>query len=187
MNDTPNATPEAFRELRTVVIALAGEEGWLRLEVDIPEADVPDEMFVNALNDADDLFSAGNGELARAVGVARAEALVNAESFEGDPFRFLKEGASSIFDGRSNYGASSVELAPKRALLRLVAPDYAARKMDEVPNRLPMMASAFLERAIERIAGEPQVPRYLGHAPRVDMRFNKPMANLLYEFDLDEG
>lgn len=178
MNDTPTASPEAFRELREVVIALGGT-----IEIEVPDTDVADDVFVNALNDADDQVPG----VARALGVARADALIAPDDFDGDPFRFLKEGASRVFQERSNYGASSVELSPKKALLRLVAPDHAARKIGDVANRVPVMAGAFLERAIERIAGEPQIPRYLGHAPRVDMRFDRPMANLLFEFDLDEG
>jgi hypothetical protein len=55
-----------------------------------------------------------------------------------------------------------------------------------VPPRGPLLPAAFLERAIELVAGEPHVPRYTGHAPRVDARFDRPMVNLLYEFDLDE-
>jgi hypothetical protein len=176
MNETPTANPDAFRELRDAIVSLGGDAS----DIVVPDSDVPDSQFVDALN-------AHGEEVARAIGVARATALIQPDDYGGDPFRFLKEGASLVFAARSNYGASSVEVAPKKALLRLVAPEHSARKVGDAPNRVPVLASAFLERAIEVIAGEPHVPRYLGHAPRVDMRFDRPMVNLLFDFDLDEG
>ncbi len=190
MSETPTATAEAFRELRDVAAEL-DTEAWE--QVSIPEGafdvDTPDEAFVAALNAADDVVAHGSGDLARAVGRARADAIVapRVAEFGGDPFRFLKEGASLLFDGRANFGASSVEVAPKKAILRVVAPEHAARKSGDAPNRAPILAAAFLERAIELVAGEGHAPRYIGHAPRIDSRFECPMVNLMFEFDLDEG
>jgi hypothetical protein len=190
MNETPTATAAAFRELRDVAVSL-NEEAWKTIELPDGafETDMPDSVFVNALNDADDAIAGGNGDLARAVGIARADAIITprADDFGGDPFRFLKEGASLVFEGRANYGASSVEVAPKKAVLRVVAPEDYARKNGDAPNRAPLLAAAFLERAIELIAGEGHAPRYIGHAPRIDSRFDRPMVNLMFEFDLDEG
>ena len=187
MSETPTATAEAFRELHDVAKARAGAEAVAELE--IPEVDSSDDLFVAVLNEADDALCNGNGDFARAVGRARADAIVGprAKEFAGDALRFLKEGASLMFEGRANYGASSVELVPKKALLRIVAPEHLARKTGDVANRAPMLAAAFLERAVELIAGEAQTARYLGHAPRIDSRFDRPMVNLLFEFDLDEG
>lgn len=190
MNETPTATAEAFRELRDVAAALDAD-AWARVE--LPEgaldADSPDDAFIAALNDADDEVAGGSGDLARAVGRARADAIVapRVAEFGGDPFRFLKEGASLLFDGRANFGATSVEVAPKKAILRVVAPEHAARKSGDAPNRAPILAAAFLERAIELVAGEAHAPRYIGHAPRIDSRFDRPMVNLIFEFDLDES
>lgn len=187
MSETPTATAAAFRELRDVAAARSGAAAVEALE--IPDSDSSDDLFVAVLNEADDALCNGTGDLARAVGVARANAIVGprVKEFAGDALRFLKEGASLMFEGRANYGASSVELVPKKALLRIVAPEHLARKIGESPNRAPLLAAAFLERAVELIAGEAQTARYLGHAPRIDSRFDRPMVNLLFEFDLDEG
>jgi len=198
--ETPSATVLAFHELRDVATSLHGARfvevraAWpsaARAAVDStdPEALVSDDIFHDALLAADDVLQSGNGDLVRAVGVARANAIVApiASSFDGDPFRFLKEGASLVYQGRANFGASSVEVAPKRAVLRLVAPDHVARKNGEAGPRGPLLVAAFLERAIELVAGEPQVARYTGHAPRVDARFDRPMVNLLFEFELDDS
>jgi len=197
--ETPSATVLAFHELRDVATARRGDRfqevraAWpsvARAALDNANLEelISDDIFHDALLAADDVLENGSGELVRAVGVARADAIVApiAASFEGDPFRFLKEGASLVFQGRANFGASSVEVAPKRAVLRLVAPEHVARKTNEATARGPLLVAAFLERAIELIAGEPQTARYNGHAPRVDARFDRPMVNLLYEFDLDE-
>jgi hypothetical protein len=197
--ETPSATIFAFHELRDVATARRGErfrevrDSWpsaARAALDNTdlEALVSDDIFHEALITADDVLDNGSGELVRAVGVARANAIIApiADSFDSDPFRFLKEGASLVYQGRANFGASSVEVAPRRAVLRLVAPEHAARKTGDAPPRGPLLVAAFLERAIELIAGEPQIARYTGHAPRVDARFDRPMVNLLYEFELDE-
>ena len=68
-----------------------------------------------------------------------------------------------------------------------MVPEHFARRLDTVPNRGPMLVAAFLERGIELVSGTPLVPRYNGHAPRIDARFDRPMVNLLFEFDLEEG
>lgn len=197
--ETPSATVAAFHELRDVATSRSGERfaevraAWpsaARAALESTDGGelVADEIFHDALLAADDILEHGSGELVRAVGYARANAIVSpiVASFESDPFRFLKEGASLVYQGRANFGASSVEVAIKRAVLRLVAPEHVARRTGDAPARGPLLAAAFLERAIELVAGEPHVPRYTGHAPRVDARFDRPMVNLLYEFDLDE-
>lgn len=196
MTETPAAKGAAFQELLAVARSM-GNDDWLgslspetRAAFDVPpDASVPDHLFVEALNVADDLLAGGDGSVARAVGRARADALVGpiAAELGGEPFRFLKEGANRFYESRATYGASSVELVPRRAVLRMVAPEHFARRLDDVPNRGPLLVSAFLARGIELVSGAPLVPRYNGHAPRIDARFDRPMVNLLFEFDLEEG
>lgn len=195
MRETPAATGAAFHELLAVARTL-GPDAWLeelspeaRRAFDAGPAETfPDDLFCEALQTADEALAGGDGSVARALGRARADALVGRRAGElgGDSFRFLKEGASTFYEGRATYGATSVELAPKRVILRMVVPEHCARRVDAKPNRGPLLASAFLERGIELISGATLVPRYTGHAPRVDTRFDRPMVNLLFEFDLDD-
>lgn len=196
MIETPAAKGAAFQELLAVARATGGD-GFLgslspeaRAAFDVgPDESVPDQLFVEALNVADDRLGQGDGSFARALGRARADALVAPVVAElgGEPFRFLKEGANRFYADRATYGASSVELVPKKAVLRMVVPEHFARRLDDAPNRGPILVSAFLERGIELVSGAPLVPRYNGHAPRIDARFDRPMVNLLFEFDLEEG
>lgn len=196
--ERPLATRRAFGELRDVVVARSGPEGLQRvLEALSPEARAafvapdpdarfPDELFVEALNVADAHDREGEGALALAVGHARADALVpeTAAAYGGDALRFLREESARFYLGRTSYGASSVEVAPSKAIVRLVVPEHFARRLGEAPNRGPCVAHGFLERAVEIVSGTKQSPRYVGHAPRIDARFDRPMVNLVFEFDL---
>ncbi|MBI2391298.1 MAG: hypothetical protein HYV09_17040 [Deltaproteobacteria bacterium] len=195
MTEIPSATGAAFHELLGVARAM-GDDGWTRaLSPDTraalsasADALFPDELFLEALVAADDALAGGSGALATAVGRARADALVGpaAPSLGGDPFRFLKEAASLFYERRTNYGAASVELVPRKAILRLVVSEALARRLG-ARNRGPLLAGAFLERGVELVSGTTQAARYIGHAPRIDTRFERPMVNLMFEFDLDES
>ncbi len=198
--ERPLATTRAFDELRDVVIARSGAEGFRRVldalsaearapfASDDPDARHPDELWIEALNAADDRDREGDGALALAVGHARADALVpeTAPGYAGDALRFLREESGRFYQGRTSYGASSVEVAPAKAIVRLVVPEHFARRLGDAPNRGPVVAHGFLERAVEIVSGHKQSPRYVGHAPRIDARFDRPMVNLVFEFDLSE-
>jgi hypothetical protein len=196
VSETPCATAAAFDELRSVVRARSGDEGFARLlaasRPEIREAfgggrDRPDDLYAEALQIADRLDGSGAGELARAVGLARADAIVGPvrARFDDDPLKFLREGANLFYEGRATYGATSVELTTTKAVVRLVMPEHHARRASDLANPAPTMAGAFLERSVEIVAGAPHAPRYTGHAPRIDARFDRPMVNLLFEFDLE--
>jgi hypothetical protein len=142
-----------------------------------------DELFVEALQAG----SALDPALSLEVGRARADAVVTdaAPAFEGDALRFLREEASRFYRDRSTYGASSVELSPAKAVVRFVASEAFVRRAGDAQNRAPDLVQGYLERAVEIVSGTAQAARYVGHAPRIDARFDRPMVNLIFEFDLD--
>lgn len=192
MSETPCAKGAAFHELLAVARAdfddrwLAALDAETRSAFDVRvDAIVPDDRFSAALEAAMDAHPG----LPRAVGRARAEANVgpNASTLAGDPFRFLKEGASLFYEGRATYGATSVEVLGDRAVLRMVVPERFARRPAEGSNPGPSLAAAFLSRGLELVSGLSREPRYTGPAPRIDERFDRPMVNLLFEFELDAG
>lgn len=192
MSETPCAKGAAFHELLAVARATFDDRWLAALDPETrsafdarPDAVVPDDRFCAALEAATD----AHPELARAVGRARAEAIVSPRvaALDGDPFRFLKEGASSFYEGRTTYGATSVEVLGDRAILRMVAPERFARRPGEGPNPGPTLAAAFLGRGLELVSGLSREPRYNGPAPRIDERFDRPMVNLLFEFELDSA
>ncbi len=192
MSDQPSVHAAAFAELRLVIerhgaldLAIFPGEAADAFSSTDPDALFSDELFVDVLVAADDAIAAGSGTLVREVGAARADAKVDLEAFKDQPLTFLKEGATSFYEGRSNYGAASTEISPNRAVVRLVAPEHYARRGSDAPNRAPLLFQGFLERAIELLSGVAQPARYAGFAPRIDARFERPMVNLLFEFDLE--
>lgn len=192
------ATGRAFIELRDAALARADRPSWdawvatLREDVgaaaatEDPRAFFREKMYFLALHAADARFG-DDGSFAHSLGVARANAALVADKaeFEGDPLRFLRLGASAFYRDFLNYGATSLELVPKRAIVRFVLSELFTIKRDEGPNRTPNLLLGFLERAVEVLGGEAQGARYTGHALRADTRFGRPLYNQHYEFDLD--
>ncbi|MGZ3453084.1 MAG: hypothetical protein ACXWUG_01350 [Polyangiales bacterium] len=167
MTEVPLATRHAFEELAEVVHARGGE-------IAVPsEETVPEEQFVDALGTLDE-------DTVRALGEARADASLKPDEYQGDPLRMLKLGASSFYEDRCNYGAASLELTPKKAVVRFLVSDRMARS----PST-PILIRGFLERAVEKVVGEHMIARFAGNTPRVGGRFESPMYNSVFEFDLD--
>lgn len=195
--EVPRATVRAFSELEHVARARYGDAGWARaLAAMSPPAraacetgsvDPPDALFLEALATADDILASGNGDLATALGEARADAELAdaAKEFEGDPLRLLREGASRFYRERANYGATSLEVTSNKAIVRFVVAEEWARKTGDRPPRGAPFITGFLERAVEIVTGTRLPARYSGAAPRIDTRFDRPMMNLVFEFDLE--
>jgi hypothetical protein len=193
----PGALPEAFEELRTVVEARA-PGGWARVletlssaaraaAVESTEA-AADVEWVEALDAAEALIGNGTGSVARAVGAARADARLRelGDRYDGDPLGFLRAEAASFYRGRATYGAASVELAARRATLRLVASTGWLRRRDGRPSAAPLVALGFFDRALERLAGSELHGRYVGYARRADALGGVELWNLLYEYPLED-
>jgi hypothetical protein len=167
-DDVPLVTRRAFEELAEVIRTRGGEPPAIPGEDSIGE-----EKLVALLDSLDE-------ETVRALGEHRADASLDADEFTGDPLRMLKVGASCFYQDRSNYGATSLELTPKKAIVRFVVSEGLARS-----PATPVLIRGFLERAVEKVAGERMTARFAGNTPRVGGRFNAPMFNSVYEFDLE--
>jgi hypothetical protein len=168
MSEVAMVTRHAFEELAEVA-SVRGSK------VAIPiEENVPEELFVAALSMLDEATI-------RALGEARADASLKAEQFAGDPLRMLKVGAACFYEHRSNYGATSLELTPKKAIVRFLVSELLARS-----PATPILLRGFLERAVEKVVGEHMNARFAGNTPRIGgSRFDHPMYNAVFEFDLE--
>jgi hypothetical protein len=110
VNDVPLVTRRAFEELAEVVRQRGGDAPVVPADESIDE-----DLLVEALGKLDE-------ETIRAVGEARADSSLKAEEYAGDPLRMLKLGASCFYEDRSYYGATSVELTQKKAIVRATSP-----------------------------------------------------------------
>ncbi len=191
------ALPEAFAELRRVVDARA-PGGWARVLAHVSEPArlagsqpievVSDAVWVESLDVAEQIVGDDDGTLARAVGVARAEARLAelAAKWDGDPLGFLRAGGATFYRDRATYGAASLELRARHAMLRLVASTWWLRRGDGRPSWAPLVALGYFDHAVARLAGAPHRGRYVGHARRADALAGVALCNLIYEYDLDD-
>lgn len=193
----PGALPEAFGELRAVVEARV-PGGWARVvetlsaagraaAAELTEA-AADAEWVEALDVAEELIGDGSGSIAREVGAARAEARLHelGARFAGDPLGFLRAEAASFYRGRATYGAASVELASRRATLRVVASTWWLRRRDGRPSAAPLVVLGFFDRALGKLAGSELRGRYVGYARRADALGGVELWNLMFEYPLEE-
>lgn len=159
-----------------------------RAALEAPNEPAADAAWVEALDAAEELIDKGTGALARAVGAARADARLRelGGRYEGDPLGFLRAEAASFYRERATYGAASVELAARRATLRLVASTGWLRRRDGRPSVAPLVALGFFDRALEQLAGGELHGRYVGYAKRADALGGVELWNLLYEYPLED-
>jgi hypothetical protein len=194
------ATGAAFAELVRVARArglddaawsalLASLPGNVRagLSTDDPKAVFDEKLYAQALHALDEKLG-NDGTFAREVGKARGEAVLATEraTFEGEPLRFLKLAAGDFYRDRFNYGASSLELTDKKAILRFIFSPHLTLKIGEISNKGPLVVLGYLEHTASVLAGAEQPARYTGNAKRADTRFGQTVYNQHFEFDLDE-
>ena len=194
------ATGAAFAELAAVARARGLDDaGWSLLVGSLPEKvraplqgsdpkeAFDEQLYAQALHALDGKLG-DDGTFARAVGRARGDAVLATEraTFDGDPLRFLKLGAGEFYRERLNYGASALELTPKKAILRFIFSPHLTLKIGEANNKGPLVVLGYLEHTVSELAGDPQSARYTGNAKRADTRFGQTVYNQHFEFDLDE-
>ena len=200
IQETFCATGAAFAELGQVARARGlSHDEWTALVASLPEklrapllgedpqAIFEEKLYAGALHALDDKLG-NDGGFARDVGRARGEAVLATEraTFDGDPLRFLKLGAGEFYRDRLNYGASSLEITGKKAVLRFIFSPHLTLKLGELANKGPLVVLGYLEHTASELAGDKQPARYTGNAKRADTRFGQTVYNQHFEFDLDE-
>lgn len=200
IEETFCATGAAFAELCAVARARGLDDGaWSSLLATLPatlrapleatdlSAAFEEKLYASALHALDEKLG-DDGSFAREVGRARGEAVLATEraTFEGDPLRFLKLGAGEFYRDRLNYGASSLEITGKKAILRFIFSHHLTLKIGEANNKGPQVVLGYLEHTASALAGDKQPARYTGNAKRADTRFGQTVYNQHFEFDLDE-
>jgi hypothetical protein len=187
VEETFCATGAAFAELAAVARQQGLDDAaWASLLASLPEkvraalaesdpkAAVDEKIYAAALHALDEKLG-NDGTFAREVGRARGEAVLATEraTFEGDPLRFLKLAAGEFYRDRLNYGASSLELTGKKAILRFIFSPHLTLKIGENNNKGPLVVLGYLEHTASELAGDKQPARYTGNAKRADTRFGR--------------